>query len=109
MNIYSEMGHGTTVKIYLRRSVAKAAEAEPQKVEVLPTGTVDELVLVVEDEAAVRRLTVDALRELGYTVRHAASEALKLLEQMGAVTLLFTDVVMPGMSGRQLADVARTS
>jgi CheY-like chemotaxis protein len=68
-------------------------------------------VLVVEGEAAVRRYTVDALRELGYTVRHAScgEEALKLLEQTGALTLLFTDVVMPGMTGRQLADVARVN
>ena len=109
VKIYSEVAHGTALKIYLRRSVAKAAGAEPRKVEVSPSGTVDELVLVVEDEAAVRRYTVDALRELGYTVRHAScgEEALKLLEQTSAVALLFTDVVMPGMSGRQLADVAR--
>ncbi len=112
MKIYSEVGHGTALKIYLRRAAAKVAEAQrSQQVEVLPTGHVGELVLVVEDEAAVRRHTVEALRELGYTVRHAASgeEALKLLEQAGAVTLLFTDVVMPGISGRLLADVARTT
>ena len=91
--------------------MAQAAQAEPRNVEVLPTGTVDELVLVVEDEALVRRYTVDALRELGYTVRHAScgEEALKLMEQTSAVTLLFTDVVMPGMSGRQLADAARAT
>ena len=111
MKTYSEVGHGTALKIYLRRAAAKVAEAQRSQVEVLPTGHVGELVLVVEDEAAVRRHTVEALRELGYTVRHAASgeEALKLLEQAGAVTLLFTDVVMPGISGRQLADVARTT
>ena len=111
VKIYSEVGHGTALKIYLRRAAAKVAEAQRSQVEVLPTGHVGELVLVVEDEAAVRRHTVEALRELGYTVRHAASgeEALKLLEQAGAVTLLFTDVVMPGISGRQLADVARTT
>jgi len=77
VKIYSEVAHGTALKIYLRRSVAKAAGAEPRKVEVSPSGTVDELVLVVEDEAAVRRYTVDALRELGYTVRHRISGRVK--------------------------------
>jgi signal transduction histidine kinase len=110
VKIYSEPGHGTSVKLYLRRSIAKAIEqSHDRRSEMLPAGSVDQLILVVEDEAGVRRYAVDALRELGYTVRHAASgeEAIKLLSQMGQVTLLFTDVVMPGMSGRQLADMAR--
>ena len=63
MKIYSEVGHGTALKIYLRRAAAKVAEAQRSQVEVLPTGHVGELVLVVEDEAAVRRHTVEALRE----------------------------------------------
>jgi signal transduction histidine kinase len=110
VKIYSEPGHGTSVKLYLRRSIATAIEqSHDRRSEMLPAGSVDQLILVVEDEAGVRRYAVDALRELGYTVRHAASgeEAIKLLSQMGQVTLLFTDVVMPGMSGRQLADMAR--
>jgi signal transduction histidine kinase len=109
VKIYSEPGHGTSIKLYLRRSVAKPTTLEERPVEMLPMGSSDERILVVEDEAGVRRYTVDALRELGYTVRHAASgeEAIKLLSQMGRVTLLFTDVVMPGMSGRQLANAAR--
>jgi CheY-like chemotaxis protein len=110
VKIYSEPGHGTTVKIYMRRSVGPATQdARSLQAESPPNGSVEEIVLVVEDETGVRRLTVDALRELGYTVRHAASgpEALKALESLGAVALLFTDVVMPGMSGRQLADAAR--
>jgi signal transduction histidine kinase/ActR/RegA family two-component response regulator len=110
VKIYSEPGHGTTVKIYLRRAVAEPMQGTQQvRQEPLPTGSTEEIVLVVEDETGVRKLTVDALRELGYTVRHAASgpEALQLLERMGSLSLLFTDVVMPGMSGRQLADAAR--
>jgi signal transduction histidine kinase/ActR/RegA family two-component response regulator len=109
VKIYSELGHGSSVKVYLRRSIAKAVGVEERPPEMLPTGSTDERILVVEDEAGVRRYTVEALRELGYTVRHAASgeEAIRLLSQMGEVTLLFTDVVMPGMSGRQLADAAR--
>lgn len=109
VKIYSELGHGSSVKVYLRRSIAKVVGVEERLPEMLPTGSTDERILVVEDEAGVRRYTVEALRELGYTVRHAASgeEAIRLLSQMGEVTLLFTDVVMPGMSGRQLADAAR--
>jgi CheY-like chemotaxis protein len=111
VKIYSEVGHGTSVKIYLQRSIAKPVTAEPAATEFLPKGRTDELVLVVEDESGVRRFAVDALRDLGYTVRHAASgeEALNLLKEMQGVTLLFTDVVMPGMSGRQLAEAARQS
>jgi CheY-like chemotaxis protein len=109
VKIYSELGRGTTVKLYLRRSVNKAIDVENRPVEIAPSGSIEELILVVEDEAGVRRFTVDALRELGYTVRHAASgeEAIQLLSQLNGVTLLFTDVVMPGISGRQLADAAR--
>ena len=67
--------------------------------------------LVVEDEEAVRRMNVEALRSLGYTVRHAvdAKEALVLLETQPGIRLLLTDIVMPGMNGRKLAErVART-
>lgn len=110
VKIYSEVGHGTTVKIYLKRANEQHAQAvASQPAEPMPRGTHDQLVVVVEDDTGVRKLTVDALRELGYTVRHAASgkEALDLLANLGSVTLLFTDVVMPGMSGRELADTAR--
>lgn len=110
VKIYSEMGQGTTVKIYLRRELVERAvagtddEAETRA----PAGSVREIILVVEDEAQVRTVSVAALRDLGYTVRHAASgaEALQVLDGLSHVALLFTDVVMPGMSGRQLADAA---
>lgn len=71
-------------------------------------GASTEIVLVVEDEPRVRNSSVEALRELGYTVVQAASgpEALGLLERGQEVALLFTDVVMPDMTGRQLADRA---
>ena len=112
VKIYSEPGVGTTVKIYLPRAVAgTVAGSTPVPDATLPAGSPDELVVVVEDEIGVRRVTVDTLRELGYTVRHAASgdDALKLLGEVGSVTLLLTDIVMPGMSGRQLADAAKTA
>jgi len=68
-----------------------------------------ELILVVEDEAVVRALSLEALEELGYRVLEAdgAEAALKLLDAHPDIALLFTDVVMPGVNGRKLADEAR--
>jgi len=107
VKIYSELGQGTTVKIYLPRFAGEAAVAG----DAAPTPAVSrgtESILVVEDEDSVRRVTVDTLRELGYTVIHASSgrAALALFEQNNKIDLLFTDVVMPEMSGRALADEA---
>ncbi|MDB5489079.1 MAG: hybrid sensor histidine kinase/response regulator [Reyranella sp.] len=109
VKIYSEPGQGTVVKIYLPRETAKPATAEaPARpvVAALPQGHPDEIILVVEDEERVRRTTVEALRDLGYTVRHAGSadEARSMLHIQPGVRLLFTDVVMPGKTGRQLVD-----
>jgi CheY-like chemotaxis protein len=108
VKIYSEIGQGTTVKVYLPRYLGPASTVtiEHPK-DNLPEGSPNEIVLVVEDEAKVRRMSVDALSELGYTVIQAESPsaALHLLEsQKPNVTLLFTDIVMPEMSGRVLAD-----
>jgi signal transduction histidine kinase/CheY-like chemotaxis protein len=108
IKIYSEIGQGTTVKIYLPRylGAATAVAIEPPK-DNPPKGGAHEIVLVVEDDAKVRRMSVDALIELGYTVIQAESpfEALQMLEtQTQSVDLLFTDIVMPEMSGRELAD-----
>jgi signal transduction histidine kinase len=107
--IYSEEGQGTTVKLYLPRftgaekdSVVAAASGAA------PEGNAGEIILVVEDEQRLRHFAVDALRELGYTAISAAGpvEALKLLEVQPDITMLFTDIVMPEMTGRQLADAA---
>jgi CheY-like chemotaxis protein len=67
------------------------------------------VILVVEDDERVRALSVETLKELGYSVVEASSplQALRLLDEDQQVTLLFTDVVMPDMSGRQLADRMR--
>ena len=64
------------------------------------------MILVVEDEPAVRHMSVDALRELGYTVVQAenAEQALQQLDLQPSIALLFTDIVMPDMNGRRLAD-----
>jgi signal transduction histidine kinase/CheY-like chemotaxis protein len=109
VKIYSEPGQGTVVKIYLPREITgpvTETTSQPFSSSALPQGRADEIILVVEDEERVRRTTVEALRELGYTVRHAGSadEARSVLQIQPGVRLLFTDVVMPGKTGRQLVD-----
>ena len=109
VKIYSEPGHGTTVKIYLPRllkgepAVSGGPAPEP------PRGHEDEIILVVEDDDRVRRMSVDALRELGYTVVQAsgAAQAMEVLAARPTISLLFTDVVMPDINGRRLAEMAR--
>ncbi|MBX3430555.1 MAG: CHASE3 domain-containing protein [Hyphomonadaceae bacterium] len=109
--IYSEVGVGTTVKLYLPRTqMEERDQVAPQALsKELPLGDAGTIVLVVEDEDRVRNLSVASLRELGYTVIHASSggEALQKLESKPGVSLMFTDIVMPGMSGRKLADEAK--
>lgn len=114
LKIYTEVGHGTTIKLYLPRSFdtgsADAAAIRQRQTETrdMMHGNSRQIVLVVEDESQVRGLTVMSLRELGYTVLHAedAISALKLIDEHPEINLLFTDIVMPGMNGRKLADEA---
>ena len=110
VKIYSEPGVGTTVKLYLPRSrAAESADSAPASASAEnPRAINGEIVLVVEDEERVRHLSVDALRDLGYTVVQAsdAVQALAVLEIQPRVDLLFTDIVMPDMNGRRLADEA---
>jgi PAS domain S-box-containing protein len=105
IKIYSEEGHGTTIKIYLpRNSEVTATSDAPAASE--PQGG-HETILVVEDDALVRRYVVAQLHSLGYATISAANgpEALELVDQGVEFDVLFTDVIMPGgMSGRQLAD-----
>ena len=111
VKIYSEVGQGTTVKIYLPRLSATVDEVET----VEPTGTLaggdsSESILVVEDDEDVRAHTTDILNELGYRVFEAANARLSLdiLDRERNISLLFTDVGLPGgMNGRWLADEAR--
>jgi signal transduction histidine kinase/CheY-like chemotaxis protein len=110
VKIYSEPGVGTTIKVYLPRNTGEAAvRDEVRPVGELPHARPGEIVLVVEDDERVRHLSVDALRELGYTVVQAsdAGQALTVLTLQPRVDLLFTDVVMPDLDGRRLADKAR--
>jgi CheY-like chemotaxis protein len=109
--IYSELGRGTTVKLYLPRehgASLSSGQASSEQAPAPVAGRAEECILVVEDEPAVRSIAIEALRELGYAVLEAqdGAAALRLLEQNGPVNLLFTDVVMPGMTGRELADEA---
>ena len=108
VKIYSEAGEGTTIKIYLPRffgktPAAEAAAATPGR------GRAGECVLVVEDAADVRKYVVETLASQGYDVLEAAEAegALRLLSEIPNVHLLLTDVVMPGMNGRKLADEAK--
>ncbi len=107
VKVYSEEGHGTTVKIYLPRSTGQglAAGATAANSEIVGGS---ETVLVVEDDALVRTYVVTQIASLGYATLEAANaaEALNIID--GAdVDLLFTDVIMPGgMNGRQLVDEA---
>lgn len=110
VRIYSEVGQGTTVCIYLPRHHGEAAaeEVEPA-VELLAKAT-GQTVLVVDDEAAIRHLIDEVLDDLGYTVIGAAdgSAGLKVLQSGARIDLLITDVGLPnGMNGRQVADAAR--
>jgi len=107
ISVYSEPGRGTTFKLYLPQTASPVAiPAEHVDSPGLPHGT--ETVLLVEDDPALRELAAALLKRLGYTVWTAANgvEALSLSHQpaTGHIDLLFTDVVMPHMSGRELAD-----
>ena len=111
IKIYSEEGHGTTVRLYL--PVATSDREDSHVVadhSSLPLARADEVVLVVEDDATVLRLAVQLLTQLGYQTLEARDgpEALAMLERNGRIDLLFTDVVLPkGMTGTVLAREAQ--
>ena len=104
--LYSEAGKGATFKIYLPRvrEIEKPAKQKPET-KSFPLGC--ETILLVEDEKGVRELAREYLEQIGYTVLGAenSQQAIELVKNHpGAIELLFTDVVMAGMSGRQLAE-----
>ncbi len=107
--IDSQIAEGTTVTVFLPRSsrtAVPAVEPPPAVIEPPPTG---ETILLVEDEAAVRLVVATALTELGYRMveAHDAPTALALLERSPGIDLLITDIGLPGMNGRQLAERAQ--
>jgi CheY-like chemotaxis protein len=110
VTIESQPGQGTCVRLYLPRLHGTALERTvPASHGEAPVALAGEAVVVVEDDAAVRMLVVNVLGELGYTAHQAADAraALPLLESDLRVDLLVTDVGLPGMNGRQLAEIAR--
>ncbi|HUA52548.1 MAG TPA: ATP-binding protein [Candidatus Sulfotelmatobacter sp.] len=108
VKIYSELGHGTSVRLYLPRAQSGVADAEPRAVtDTSPRGS--ETVLVVEDDADVRAAVVEMVEDLGYIVEQAANpdDAFGILNRLD-IDVLFTDVVMPGtMRTTELAERAR--
>ena len=110
VKIYSELGVGTSVKIYLPRLYGEAAATEQAKrLATIHRGLRSEVILVVEDDERVRALSRRSLKRARLHGRRSfgPSQALRMLDEGQQVTLLFTDVVMPDMSGRQLADRVR--
>ena len=110
IQLYSELGHGTTVRLYLPEHAGEAtgvAESASASIERVPSG---KTVLVVEDDRRVRRVSVRRLKELGYAVIEADSglAALLVIGREEPIDVLFTDIVMPGgMTGIDLAHEAR--
>jgi len=114
VRIYSGLGHGTTFKLYLPRSLGTVDKQGEDNVAPAigeqPAGA-GETVLVVDDEVSIRMLVTEALGGLGYSVIEAADgpSALQVLQSKVGIDLLITDVGLPGLNGRQLADAARVT
>ena len=109
LRIYSELGRGTTIKLFLARALQNAVEIKSVAVET-PRGH-GETILVVEDDSTVRSIISDALQDLGYSVLTASDArfAIPLLQSNAAIDLLISDVILPHVNGRKLAEIARGS
>ena len=110
IRIYSEPGHGTTVKLYLPRSKTEPDKQEDRSIPTAPMLRGNETILVVEDHDDLRAYSSGVLRDLGYQVFEAAdaASAIGFLESSRTIDLLFTDIVLPdGLHGRNIADRAR--
>jgi PAS domain S-box-containing protein len=107
LRIYSELGHGATIKLYLPRALQDAVDLE-KPVEAAPRGQ-GETILVVEDDATVRLILADVLEELGYEVLLAsdARPAIPILQSDRRIDLMMSDVMLPHVNGRKLAEIAR--
>jgi CheY-like chemotaxis protein len=111
LKIFSEVGTGTTMKIYLPRDYGTNDIAPHVKDESVPRGTASEAVLLVEDDASVREIHTKMLEELGYSVIAVDGPvtALKIVDERADIRLLLTDIVMAPMNGRKLADEVEAS
>ena len=110
VRVYSELGSGTTMCIYLPRHFGDAESTEQAATLELTEASTGETVMVVDDEATVRQLAVEVLEEMGYHVVEAADgpTGIRLLQSDARIDLLVTDVGLPGgTNGRQMADVGR--
>ena len=110
VKIYSEVGHGTSIKLYLPRAAVAGDEAAPTSARQVANPGGSESILVVEDSPTVRSMSAGILRALGYRVREAEDgpTALRILNEGGAFDLLFTDLIMPnGIDGQELWRQAR--
>ena len=109
VSIYSEEHQGTTVKMYFPRNLDPALDVVFEDVKAVPGASAEEVVLIVEDNEEVRAYSVMVLSELGYRVVEAADaeQALAIINSKQRLDLLFTDVVLPGKSGRVIADEAQ--
>jgi CheY-like chemotaxis protein len=109
IKIYSEVGEGTTIKMYFPRSADQHATPDPvsrERREAVPGSNGNETILLVEDDETVNRFGCEVLTELGYNVVSAqdGNDALLKFERHPEIKMLFTDVILPGgMNGRQLA------
>jgi PAS domain S-box-containing protein len=111
VRIDSQVGHGTAITLLLPRHLDPVVESPvPETPHGMPRAQEGQTVLVVEDEAAVRMIVLEVLSELGYTAFEAgdAEQAIPLIQSDQRLDLLVSDVGLPGMNGRQLAEVART-
>ncbi|NWE13802.1 response regulator [Pseudomonas yamanorum] len=109
VTIHSVVGEGTTVSLFLPRFVGEMIVDEPLNPALLPFANEGETVLIVEDDPAVRVLVSAVLSELGYAFVEAgdADSAMPIIESGQRIDLLISDVGLPGMNGRQLAEIGR--
>nr|WP_240202450.1 ATP-binding protein [Pseudomonas sp. ICBG1301] len=109
VTIHSEVDKGTTVSLFLPRFHGEITQAEATDPALLPFAGAEETVLIVEDDPAVRVLVSTVLKELGYAYVEAADapSALPIIESEQRIDLMISDVGLPGMNGRQLAEIGR--
>ncbi|MCK3827461.1 response regulator [Pseudomonas sp. W2Aug9] len=109
VTIHSEVNKGTTVSLFLPRFIGEPQAQEPLNPTLLPFANAGETVLIVEDDPAVRVLVSAVLKELGYGFIEAedANTAVPIIESEQRIDLMISDVGLPGMNGRQLAEIGR--